>query len=286
MYCSGGEESAKSKPEKKPTHTHTHDDNRSVCFVCNCNFRARFSSLRCTALRFVVGAKQTFSFLINFFFSHTLRVSYGIVSNSMCVLMWVSVCVYLLYECVLVYRIFFFFFGFFMLFSSILFCNFVHVLRPSASTFVYWGNYCLSHAARRSFINRVDRSDVDVNVYVVVVVVFVVCQKEQRLFLSPNRTHVCVVGLTKADWRDDERCATDWSDDRLFAANMLEASERNRSVVATLTAMRINRAGVALRRVWSSTRRRHSGTLQLNCWAKSNMFINKHKMIASAGNGN
>lgn len=275
----------RNRSPKKNQHTHTRrQSKRLFCLQLQFPRSFLFAALRCTA--FCCWSKTNVFFLNKlFYFLHTLRVSYGIVSNSMCVLMWVSVCVYLLYECVLVYRIFFL--VFFMLFSSILFCNFVHVLRPSASTFVYWGNYCLSHAARRSFINRVDRSDVDVNVYVVVVVVFVVCQKEQRLFLSPNRTHVCVVGLTKADWRNDERCATDWSDDRLFATNMLEASERNRSVVATLTAMRLNRAGVALRRVWSSTRRRHNGTLQLNCWAKSNMFINKHKMIASAaGNGN
>lgn len=66
---------------------------------------------------------------------------------------------------------------------------------------------------------------------------------------------------------------------------MLEASERNRSVVATLTAKRLNRAGVAFAE-FEARLGGDSGTLQLNCWAKSNMFINKHKMIACAGNVN
>lgn len=118
-------ESAKLKPEKAHTLTHTltHDDNRCVCFVCNCNFRARFSFVV-----FVVvdgGAKQTFSFLLRYRFEYVE-----------CVCLYVSMCVYVV--CVLVYRIYFFF----MLFSSILFCNFVHVLP----TFVLRGNYsvCLT----------------------------------------------------------------------------------------------------------------------------------------------
>lgn len=73
-------------PKKKPTHTRTHTTTIEA-FVLFAIAISALVSLRCAALRFVVGAKQTFSFLINFFFLHTLRVSYGIVSNSMCVLM-------------------------------------------------------------------------------------------------------------------------------------------------------------------------------------------------------
>jgi len=56
-------------------------DNRSVCFVCNCNFRARILYLVvvvAVVVAVIAEAKQTFSFLINFYALLSFRMLFHI----------------------------------------------------------------------------------------------------------------------------------------------------------------------------------------------------------------
>lgn len=188
-------ESAKLKPEKAHTLTHTltHDDNRCVCFVCNCNFRARFSFVVFVVVVVVDGgAKQTFSFLLRYRFEYVE-----------CVCLYVSMCVYVV--CVLVYRIYFF---------LCYFPRFCFVISFTFSRRSYWEGIILSvsrcatlliHKSCRPSRRR---------------------RRRRRLFesaknFSSNRSHVWVAWLTIADWR-----ANRWND-HLFGANMFDASECN-----------------------------------------------------------
>lgn len=126
MCCVAGAVECECEARKK-NPTHTRQSKRLFCLQLQFPRSFLFSSLHCVA--FCCWSKTNVFFLNKLL--HTARIvryrfefDVECVYVSVCMSLCVCVCVCMLYECVLVYRIFF------MLFSSILFCNFVHVLRP------------------------------------------------------------------------------------------------------------------------------------------------------------